>query len=408
MSIFMRRAIELATLGFGFCAPNPHVGAVVVKKGRIIGEGAHFQYGDRHAERYALEEASEDTEGADLYVTLEPCAHHGKQPPCVDIIREKKIRRVFIGSLDPNPLVSGKGIRILKTSGIQVITGVEKEQCDALNPWFFHWMQKRIPYFTYKYACSLDGKTAAHHGEQTSLSSAASLDHVHWLRHIHQAILIGSETAYVDRPRLTARGQLPPPSFSCAAALQKAAHIGESYRSPLRIICDRSLRLPLDSPLVQEGTWIATLAPKNKTQEKTQMQYVERGVRMLGLPEENFLTALANTLGEEKIQSVLIEGGGTLAMSFYKERLLHSIWTVLCPRILGDPKAPSAFQYGASPPCPFQEEHEKAPTLQFDRLERWGDDLWIHSLIHQDAHDLNENLRNNNLRSKNLRAEPLN
>ena len=157
---WMRRAIELAKQGEGWTSPNPLVGAVIVKQGQIIGEGYHARYGEYHAERNALMACTEPAEGADLYVTLEPCCHYGKQPPCVEAIVQAGIRRVFVGSDDPNPLVAGKGIRYLRERGITVETHVLKEECDRLNPVFFHYIRKKTPYVVMKYAMTMDGKIA--------------------------------------------------------------------------------------------------------------------------------------------------------------------------------------------------------------------------------------------------------
>ena len=175
---YMKMALELAQKGMGFTAPNPMVGAVIVKNGRVIGQGYHRKYGELHAEREALAACTEEPEGASIYVTLEPCCHYGKQPPCVNAILEAGIRRVIIGSSDPNPLVAGKGIRILKDHGIEVTENILKEECDKLNEAFFYYIQKKKPYVVMKYAMTMDGKIDAYTGESKWVTGEAARIHV--------------------------------------------------------------------------------------------------------------------------------------------------------------------------------------------------------------------------------------
>ena len=188
---FMKRAIELAKQGSGWTAPNPLVGAVVVKNGRVIGEGYHRKYGELHAERNALAACSEDPAGATLYVTLEPCCHYGKTPPCTEIIIEKKIAKVVIGSRDPNPKVAGKGARILREHGIEVVEDYMREACDALNPVFFHYITTKTPYVVLKFAMTLDGKIATRTGASKWITGEAARNHVHQLRGRYAGILAG-------------------------------------------------------------------------------------------------------------------------------------------------------------------------------------------------------------------------
>ncbi|MFZ2229857.1 MAG: bifunctional diaminohydroxyphosphoribosylaminopyrimidine deaminase/5-amino-6-(5-phosphoribosylamino)uracil reductase RibD, partial [Agathobacter rectalis] len=180
---YMRRAIELAKRGMGYTSPNPMVGAVIVKDGRIIGEGWHERYGELHAERNALKHCKESPQGADMYVTLEPCCHHGKQPPCVEAVIEAGIKRVYVGSDDPNPLVAGGGIKILKEHGIEVVTQVLKDECDRLNEVFFYFIQTRRPYVAMKYAMTMDGKIATYSGLSKWITGEKAREHVQNLRH---------------------------------------------------------------------------------------------------------------------------------------------------------------------------------------------------------------------------------
>ncbi len=189
MEEYMKIAIELAKNGIGYTNPNPIVGAVVVKDNKIIGKGYHEKYGSYHAERNALLNL-ENAEGADIYVTLEPCSHFGKTPPCTDIIIEKKIKRVIIGSKDPNPLVAGKGIEKLKQAGIQVIDGVLEQECLDLNEIFFHYIKTGKPYVAIKYAMTLDGKIACHTGDSKWITEECTRNHVQNLRKKYSAILV--------------------------------------------------------------------------------------------------------------------------------------------------------------------------------------------------------------------------
>ncbi|MDO4735086.1 MAG: bifunctional diaminohydroxyphosphoribosylaminopyrimidine deaminase/5-amino-6-(5-phosphoribosylamino)uracil reductase RibD, partial [Lachnospiraceae bacterium] len=236
---YMKRAIELAEKGRGYTSPNPIVGCVVVKDGRIISEGYHERYGEFHAERNALLRCKEDTEGADLYVTLEPCCHQGKTPPCTDIIIEKKIGRVFVGSMDPNPLVAGKGVQILKGAGIAVETGILEKECLKMNEIFFHFITTKTPFVLSKFAMSMDGKIASESGDSKWVTGEEARAEVHLLRKYYSAIMVGIGTVLADDPMLNCRV--------------------EEGVDPIRVICDSSLRIPLDSKIVQTAKEIPTI-----------------------------------------------------------------------------------------------------------------------------------------------------
>ena len=202
---YMKRALELAKKGEGFVSPNPMVGAVIVKDGEIIAEGWHEKYGDLHAERNALKHCTQSAEGADMYVTLEPCCHYGKQPPCVNAIIEAKIKRVIVGSGDPNPLVAGKGIQILREHGIEVVENVLKDECDKLNEIFMYYIQHKRPFVAMKYAMTMDGKIATYKGLSKWITGEKAREHVHKLRHRYKAIMAGIGTVLADDPLLTCR-----------------------------------------------------------------------------------------------------------------------------------------------------------------------------------------------------------
>lgn len=328
---FMKRAIELAKQGAGWTAPNPLVGAVVVKNGRVIGEGYHRKYGELHAERNALAACSEDPAGATLYVTLEPCCHYGKTPPCTEIIIEKKIAKVVIGSRDPNPKVAGKGARILREHGIEVVEDYMREACDALNPVFFHYITTKTPYVVLKFAMTLDGKIATRTGASKWITGEAARNHVHQLRGRYAGILAGIGTVLADDPMLNCRID--------------GAH------QPLRIILDSHLRIPMGSRLVRSAKEYPLLivcneSTRDREEGASRIQKLEEaGAKVWTLPEKNGhpdLNALMQRLGEEKIDSVLIEGGGTVNEAALKAHIVHHVYAYIAPKIFGgeDAKTP--------------------------------------------------------------------
>ncbi len=324
---YMRRAIELAKLGIGKVNPNPLVGAVIVKDGKIISEGYHKVYGDLHAERNAFQNLSnpEDARGAEMYVTLEPCCHQGKQPPCTDAIIEHGISKVYVGSNDPNELVAGKGIQILKDAGIQVVTEFLKEECDALNPVFFHYITTKTPFVQMKYAMTLDGKIATRTGHSTWVSGEASRARVQETRNALKGIMVGIGTVLNDDPRLTCR--IP------------------GGRNPIRIICDSKLRIPLSSNVVTTAnevpTIVATIPPHAEYNRfwHEQKEALEReGVEILIAEEIDGrldLNDLMKKLGEKQIDGILLEGGSTLNYAALQAGIVNRIETYVAPKFFG-------------------------------------------------------------------------
>ena len=236
---YMLRAIQLAKKGEGWTNPNPMVGAVIVKDGQIIGEGYHKKYGELHAERNAIASLTESAEGAVLYVTLEPCCHHGKTPPCTEAILEQKIQKVVIGSRDPNPKVAGKGVQMLREAGVTVVEDFMREECDQLNPVFFHYITTKTPYVVMKYAMTLDGKIATKTGASKWITGEVARKRVQYSRKIYSGIMVGIGTVLADDPMLTCRL--------------------ENAKNPVRIICDSSLRIPLDSNIVKTAKEVPTI-----------------------------------------------------------------------------------------------------------------------------------------------------
>ena len=249
--------------GCGWTSPNPMVGAVVAKEGRIIGQGWHQRYGQAHAERNALASCTEEPQGATLYVTLEPCCHYGKQPPCVDAILDAGIHRVVVGSADPNPLVAGKGIAILRAHGIDVTENVLQEECDALNKVFFHYITTKRPFVSMKYAMTMDGKIATYTGASKWITGEIARNHVQRQRHRFRGIMVGVGTILADDPLLTCRI--------------------EGGRDPVRIICDTHLRTPLQSQVVMTAKQVPTILATCCGDPEKQAAYQQAGCRVLCL-----------------------------------------------------------------------------------------------------------------------------
>ena len=314
----MLRAIELAKGGIGFVNPNPLVGAVIVKDGRIIGEGFHEKYGTLHAERNAIKNCTEDPKGADMYVTLEPCCHFGKNPPCTEAVVEAGIKRVYVGSSDPNPLVAGKGIEYLKQHGIEVIEGFEKEACDALNDIFFHYITTKTPYVILKTAITADGKTATLTGSSQWITNEKSRANVHLTRKRVSAIMAGIGTVLADDPMLNCRCSDP--------------------SDPVRIIADSSLRIPLDSNIVKTANEIPTyVATLSDNEEKIKL-LEQCGINIIKAKDSGGrvdLKELMKTLGAMGLDSVLIEGGAKLHTSALKSGIVNKLQIYIAPKIIG-------------------------------------------------------------------------
>lgn len=370
---YMELALELALKGCGKVDPNPLVGAVIVKDGKIIGSGYHTEYGKLHAEREALASCSSSAEGAVMYVTLEPCCHHGKQPPCTDAVIDAGIRRVVIGSADPNPLVAGKGVEILKAHGIEVVEGFMREECDAINPAFFRFIKTGMPYVVMKYAMTMDGKIATRTGASKWITSEAARKRVHEDRNRYMAIMAGIGTVLKDDPLLTCR--IP------------------GGRDPVRVICDTHLRIPVDSQIVQTAKKYRTLiaTAENGGSESSagrcgECKYIEdkcsaltaKGCEILYIPVKNGhidLEQLMKKLGEQKISSVLLEGGGTLNWSALGAGIVDRLQVYIAPKIFGGKDAPSPVG-GAGVGMPAEAFLTEKPKVTFI-----GEDILIESEV---------------------------
>lgn len=326
----MERALELAARGCGFVNPNPMVGAVITKNNQIIGEGYHEYYGGPHAEVNAFKNATDDVTGATIYVTMEPCNHHGKTPPCTEKIIENKISRVVIGTTDPNELVDGKGIARLKQAGISValINNQLGQQAQQLNEIYNHFIKTKKPFIALKTAMTLDGKIATKDGHSKWVTGEMSRAKVHELRHQYTAIMVGVETVIADDPELSDRSKF------------------ENKKNPLRIIVDSNGRTPGSAKIFNTSSTKTIIA----TTEYASKQFVEeakhKGAEVIVCPAKSNrvdLGFLLQELGKRQIDSILVEGGGTLNFSMIEDGLAHKIFVFVAPKILGGKDAISAF-----------------------------------------------------------------
>jgi diaminohydroxyphosphoribosylaminopyrimidine deaminase/5-amino-6-(5-phosphoribosylamino)uracil reductase len=315
---FMRRAIALAKQGGGFVHPNPLVGCVVVKDGQVIAEGYHEKYGEFHAERNALTRCKADTTGATLYVTLEPCCHYGKTPPCTEIIIEKGIAKVFVGILDPNPLVAGKGVKILQDAGIKVVSGLCEDEIREMNKVFLKYITTKRPYVIMKTAMTLDGKIAAHTGDSKWVTNAESRKAVHALRSELAGVVVGINTVLADDPMLNCR-------------LDGRCH------QPVRIVVDSKLRIPMDSQLVKTAKEYRTIIATSQAVISTEA-LISKGIEIVFCASNDNhvdINDLMDKLGAMGIDSLLLEGGGTLNAAFLEAGCVDEVWAFIAPKIIG-------------------------------------------------------------------------
>jgi diaminohydroxyphosphoribosylaminopyrimidine deaminase / 5-amino-6-(5-phosphoribosylamino)uracil reductase len=339
---FMQRALELARRAEGYTNPNPMVGAVVVRAGEVIAEGYHQRAGEPHAEVNALRAAGEAARGATLYVTLEPCNHHGRTPPCSEAIIEAVVAHVVYAAADPNPKAQG-GAQRLHKAGVKVTAHVCAEQAHDLNRFFFWHVRHKRPYVIAKYAMSIDGKIATHTKHSKWITGAVARQRVHQLRHAVDAIIVGSSTALADNPQLTVRHQQHEP------------------RHPLRVVLDSRGRVPLTSQLFAAdlpGTTLVATTDAMLAAHRDQLR--QRGVDVLCLPAESRtehqtaqgrvdsrvdgrvdMAALLDALGQRQVQSVLVEGGSTVLGTLFDMQLVNEVWAFVAPLLIGGVNAPS-------------------------------------------------------------------
>lgn len=351
----MQRALDLAAKGLGRTSPNPAVGAVIVRGGRVIGEGFHRRAGLPHAEVEALRQLNGTARGATLYVNLEPCSHHGRTPPCTDALIAAGLQRVVVGMTDPNPLVRGRGLRRLRRAGIEVKTGVLRERCERLNEDFAVFIRTGRPLVTLKLAASLDGRIATASGDSQWISNAASRRLVHELRNRADAVLVGAETVRADDPRLTCRVR--------------------GGRDPLRVILDGRLTISPQARVCTQRstapTLIVTTEESGRGEKKTALE--RQGVEVLCLPGELGrvrLGSLLEELGRRGIKQVLIEGGGQVAAAALGEGIVDKVLFFYAPTLLGGESRPMIGPLGIDRVAAGLKLHTIA-------LYRLGDDVLV-------------------------------
>ncbi len=359
---YMARALSLAQLAQGQVSPNPAVGAVIVKNGVIIGQGYTQPPGLDHAEIVALKQAGEEARGATLYVTLEPCCHHGRTPPCTQAIIEAGIAEVHFPIQDANPMITGKGEDALRKAGIKIVTGERADEATELNEAFFKHVTSGTPFVTVKFACSLDGKIATFTGDSKWVSGKQSRKRVQHMRYVRDAIMTGANTIIADNPRLTVR---------------LADKGGTTRRQPLRIIVDGQGRTPPHSRIFAEpGKTIVVLA--DNVTEEIKRPLKEAGAELLELPAPEGmidLKALLKKLGEREITSILVEAGGTLVGSLFDQGLVDKVVVFLAPLIIGGAEGRPAVA-GRGVACLAD-----CPRLKRVRVARVGEDVMVSGYI---------------------------
>lgn len=348
----MQRALELAHLGRYTTDPNPNVGCVIVKEGRIVGEGWHRYTGQDHAEVIALKAAGKKAKDATAYVTLEPCSHFGRTPPCVDSLLEHQLQRVVVATTDPNPEVSTRGIKLLQENGMVVDIGLMQQEAMVLNQGCFKRMQTGLPWVTLKIAASLDGRTAMESGESRWLSGETARQDVHRLRASSSAIITGVGTVLADDPTMTAR-------------------ISEPVVQPLRVVVDSNLRMPPNAKIMGEDgkLLIACVGDPSSSSEEFTAQHVDV-VSIASDSGRVELNGLLSELGRREINEVLVEAGQTLSGSFLSMGLVDQLVIYLAPKILGN-RAKGMFD------LPLLEQLKDAFELEITDIQNIGDDIRI-------------------------------
>lgn len=355
---YMNYALELARKGIGYVNPNPLVGAVIVKEERIIGKGWHEKYKGLHAERNALRNCMEDPCGATMYVTLEPCCHYGKTSPCTDAIIQSKIKKVVIGVLDPNPIIAGKGVDILRSAGIEVVKNVSKEKCEQINEVFFYYIKEKMPFVIMKFAMTMDGKIATKSGLSKWITNETARENVHIDRGRYTAVMVGIDTVLADNPKLTCRIK--------------------GKRNPVRVICDTNLRTPLNSFIVETAKDIRTIIATACESREKQNTYKGFGCEIIALPIKDShidLNALMIELGKREIDSILLEGGSTLNYACLQLGIVNKVQAYIAPKIFGGENAKTPVG-GAG-----IELVEKAFKLKNPKVSLFGEDILIESEV---------------------------
>ncbi|WP_017814362.1 bifunctional diaminohydroxyphosphoribosylaminopyrimidine deaminase/5-amino-6-(5-phosphoribosylamino)uracil reductase RibD [Paenibacillus shenyangensis] len=349
---YMSLALDMAEKAQGQTDINPVVGCVVVKDGRIVGMGAHLRRGTGHAEVHALNMAGAEAEGATAYVTLEPCSHYGKTPPCSDRLIKEKVRRVVVAAVDPNPQVAGSGIERLRSHGIEVVTGVLADRSERLNETFNKYITTGLPFVTLKTASTLDGRLASRTGDSKWISNSDARERVHGMRHRHQGIMVGIGTVLADDPELTTRTATP-------------------GINPVRIVIDSHLRIPDQARLLNTDQADTIIVTTTQADPVRISQLENRGIRILRCGEgpQVDLTLAMRMLGEQEISSILLEGGGRLNGSMLEAGLVDRVTLFFAPKLIGG--SMSTFTFDGF------EKMNQAVTLEQVEVETLDDNVCI-------------------------------
>ncbi len=343
---FMKRALKLAKEYKGYTHPNPAVGAVLVKDGKIIGEGAHKKAGDLHAERVAIQNAKENIEGSTLFVTLEPCCHYGKTPPCTEAIIDGRIKKVVVATLDPNPLVAGKGVDFLRKQGIEVEVGLLEEEAKELNEDFFVYIQENRPFVHLKFAQTIDGKIATRLGDSKWITGDEARKYAHILRKEAGAVMVGAGTALNDNPSLTVR------------------HV-KVLKQPKRILIDKYLDTPVGFNIFNDEAETILITSERANKEKLKELKKKENIKIFILPLKNErfeIREILNLLKEEGIIHILVEGGRGLITSFIKSGIFDKLSVFIAPKIIGEDGLSSIGELGVetiSQALKFETKHVK-------------------------------------------------
>ncbi len=354
---YMIRCIELAQQGFGNVHPNPMVGCVIVRNNKIVSEGYHREYGGPHAEINALKVAGSKAKGSTVYVNLEPCAHYGKTPPCVDALIEAGVAEVVIAVKDPNPLVRGRGIKKLKAAGISVTVGILEEEARLLNKKFFYAMEKGRPYVAVKVAQTLDGRMVDAFGQSQWITSEESRAEGHRIRSIYDAVMVGAHTVVTDNPELTVR----------------FVH----GRNPVRIVLDGKLTSPLGAKVFitkNARTILITSIPAMEKNRKKVVELEKKGVEVYGIGESAKIeiSGLLKVLSRLGITSLMIEGGTSVISQFFSEGYIQKLYCFVAPTLLGG---------GVSFTLPKPMRLSKPRRLEFNKVQTIGSDIYIEAKV---------------------------
>ncbi len=359
---YMRLAMQLAGNAIGRTSPNPLVGAVIVKDNRVVGCGWHRKAGTPHAEVHALNQAGELAQGADVYVTLEPCAHYGKTPPCAKALVEAKVKNVYGGLLDVNPKVAGKGFKILEDAGIHVEYGFLQDELRKQNEVFFKWIEHKKPFVVLKAAMTLDGKIATATGQSKWITNETSRAYGYKLRDIYDGIMVGINTVIEDNPMLTARV--------------------DGGKNPIRIVVDSSLKIDINANVVQDKSAKTIVATTDKADKDKILKLQAQDVDVIVVDKDENdkvdIEKLLDILGQQNICSILVEGGATLSGSFVAKKLVDKVYFFIAPKIIGGKEAKTPV--AGTGILNLQE----ALTLKDIKIEKLEEDILIIGRVDKD------------------------